>query len=265
MEKDGIMLLTSKKINYYIGGTITQLPHILPIALKLGGTIYTNNEETKKWLRLNRPEVSCIRVKKVEEIAPCNIVVADYFKFPKSFNRIQIFHGFSLKKYINQCPWNYYDVIINPSPFYSLPIQHATGFSRSHLYSQTKNTNQTSTCLYCPTWNLRSTEGFESLKDQYSKIIVKFHPLDYNPHHGRPKNPIISKIESLGGEIIDPMSREYIEYDLLFNKANVMASDTSSIAYEFTLTGKPVLEHVNPNKEWYYNNNFFTEIERFLK
>lgn len=260
-------------LNYFVGGTIVQLPHILPIAIKLGGTIYTDDAVTKKWLSLHHPEISCVEIKKINEIPPCNIIVADYFRFPESFNRIQIFHGFSLKDYIDKCPWESYDVIVNPSPYYSLPIQHVAGFSRKHLYASplARDPNkQLSTCLYCPTWRLGNSSKFESLQRKYPHVIVKFHPLDFNPHarlggSKPPPNPVIDKIVNLGGIIVDPMSREYIEYELLFEKVDAMSSDRSSIAYEFTLTGKPVLEHNDMNKQWYHDTDFFKEIEKFLK
>ncbi len=251
------------ELNYYIGKVITQLPHILPLAEVMGGTIYTNDPITYAWLSRHKSHLRSKLIRDVSEIAPCNIVLADYFIFPPTFNRIQIFHGFSKKDYINDCPWKKYDVIINPSPHYKLPMQHAVGFSRYSLYSkQDVDVTQKGLCLYCPTHKLDNTKQLEELLKQY-KVIVKFHPNDY-----RYNNPIIQQIKDLGVQVIDPTDLDYIEYQNLFKKVEVLASDFSSIAYEFTLTGKPIITPtgvVSEHTSWYHPNDIFSEIRKHLK
>lgn len=218
--------------NCYCGKSLAQLSHLLPILDRYQSILYTDFKPVVDWMKLWRPNITVIFCDK-SSIPPCNIVVADYFIFPKTHNSIQIFHGISEKDYINQCREDRYTHIINPSPLYKLktPLK---GFVRSHLSER-----GTQGTLFCPTHHI------QTLPDNLPEdTIIKFHPNDF-----RDNNPIIKQTKYRS---IDIMDREYIEYDLLFKQVGTLISDKSSIWFEFY------------NKE-IYQDDFFESLERCLK
>jgi len=117
-------------VGYYVGKYITQLPHLLPIIDRLPGVVYTDCLDVVVWMSKYRPN-NKVKLTKIEDIPPCNIILADFFKFPKTFNSFQIYHGVSEKTYWhhlkNKMPW--YNYTINPSPLFLVPTKDQ-GFSR---------------------------------------------------------------------------------------------------------------------------------------
>lgn len=255
-------------LNGYIGKVITQLPHILPIIEKYEGTIYTDSIDVKTWMD-NYSAVPCI----ISNPPPnSNLLLADYFYFPNN-NTIQIFHGVSEKAYIKSIVPKWFTYIINPSPQYcSLdPYTALKGFSRYFLYRDipTYTPSNTLTCLYCPTLireNISSIlEYINLLLNTYDTVLVKLHPFNSRLEDSF----LISAISALGASVVLFTSEEYIRYEKLFKRVDVLASDISSIMYEFSLTGKKIITPngdriINP-EEWFYPNDIFEVIEKCLK
>jgi len=241
-------------LNYYIEWTAAQLPHILPIAEKLGGTIYTNCSYVETWLK-RYSMIPCIRDTPPIET---NLVLADYVNFPQN-NTIQVCHGVSTKTYINEMPREWFKYIINPSPTFKLNTS-LTGFTRFRRYH--KNSFIPGTCLYCPTLKLSNLDFLKNLLKKY-QVTFKPHPSDWS------MSPLIQEAISLGAILVDPLSEENIRYERLFETAEVLASDTSSMLYEFSLTGRKVItpdmnETFIDYRDWFYTNDICEEIEKCL-
>ena len=164
------------------------------------------------------------------------------------------------------CPWNCFDVVINPSPMYKLKKQSGTGFTRFFLYNQLspKPNKEIKKCLYCPTRDLRDLSKLKNLMSMY-EVTVKLHPLDETGT----ETAALKELKSLNVKIIKSTDKEYVEYDELFVKTDILVSDQSSIAYEFMLTGKPVMflngKIESDVKKWFYDNDIIEEIKKHLK
>ena len=241
-------------LNYYIEWTAAQLPHILPIAERLGGDIYTNCDFVEEWMSKH----SLIKCKR-DKPPGGNLILADYVNFPE-YNTIQVCHGVSAKTYINELPEDWFNYIINPSPRYTLKTS-LTGFTRFRIYNPSLVIPNT--CLYCPTLSLSNLDFLKELLKKYV-VTFKLHPSDWRA------SPLVQEAASLGAIIVDSLSEGYIRYERLFETAEVLASDTSSMMYEFSLTGRKVItpdmkEHLIDYREWFYTNDICEEIKKCLE
>lgn len=247
-------------IYYYIGHAMSELPHILPLQEKLGGVLYTTVPVVSTWMR----KYSSLPCEEGPPPYPGNLILADYYNFP-NHNTIQVFHGVSAKSYINKFNPQQYSHIINPSPKYPLVTPYR-GFARYRKYDDQFTPG---TCLYCPSLQLENLDYLNRLREKY-KVICKLHP--YVDAEGRCDDyKFGDQITQLGVELIPRLSENYIRYERLFDTVEFLASDVSSMMFEFSLTGRRVLipSHDEPltidSREWFYDNDIFEEIKKCLE
>lgn len=245
-----------KRLTYYISA-IQQLPHILPLYERFKGTIFTTDLVTYKWLEKYDVVRNFVHIGSMCDIAGVEaILVGDYYHFPKVPIRIQLFHGYSKKAYINQLPQHWYSHIISCSPFFNLNTPYH-GFSRYKRYPLPQVSANPKEILFCPTYKVNSLPDLD-IKS------VKFHPLDYYN-----KSPIIDTAKKRGFNVVDILDEDYVRYERLFNTHDSILTDTSSIGYEFSLTGKPVfvddLNHRLPTMDYFYDNDIFDLMESIIQ
>jgi len=230
-------------ICYLIESIPGHLPHLLPLYKSLGGVLTSSSEQVLSVLIKNGYKVIPYEALKYIH----NIIVAHQCNLKdicSNSNIIQVFHGVSDKTYyyLSHLP-DHYDYLIFQYPeartswlsVYPEYVEKAyqANHTKASCYLQETPTSPEDYILYCPTW--KSAEISEELKGAKEinelgmrhKIKVHLHPAT-----NKETLQILDNCEIL-------FESEYLEDEL--KKARLLISDFSSMAYEFTLTRKPII------------------------
>lgn len=228
-------------ICYVIESISGHLGHILPLYSVLGGVLTSPNSEIHTSLIKNGyrvvPYDAIKYIKNIVVAHQCNLR-----EIAPNSNVIQVFHGVSdkLSYYLAHLPEHYDYLIFHHLEGYKHWIttysEHAnkaltSNYTRATCYKDTPPPEDF--ILYCPTW--KSAEILEELKGiEYINKLSPKHRVKVKLHPNT-DSKIASRFRNC--EIIQETG--YLEEEL--KKAKLLISDFSSMAYEFTLTKRPII------------------------
>jgi len=285
-------IIRNMKVGYYIRTDIQHIPPIMRVYEHLGGIIFTKNEDIaecieKHYAHLN-PEVILLDHRYIARYIAykkgVRIMVYTGYQFIYWGYAVQVFHGVSDKRYVEDPRMQCYDRILLPGLKTKEKIENAgyvkhpeklvlVGYPKfddvinDKLEYTPLFDNGKPTILYAPTWVSQWDEDIEIVFSPYGesslplwgKRLVEAIPPRWNliiKYHARvPENSqaiydeINNCIKERGFEdnvkvVWDANIAKYM------HQADLMITDISTVAYEWLHFDRPIV-YANPSPENY--------------
>jgi CDP-glycerol glycerophosphotransferase (TagB/SpsB family) len=289
------------KIGYYIRTDIQHIPPVMTIYRYLGGVIMTKNKKIYDFILSNysniNPEVflvkNSIEARKIAWKRDIKLMVYTGFQMIYWGYGIQIFHGVSDKKYVEDKRILLYDKLLLPGQKHWDKIKNAGYLKYPHRfqiigypkfdkvvnsnvpYTKLFN-NDKPTILYAPTWitensdtKFKFSEYGESSLPLWGKKLIKAIGLNWNlmiKYHSRVNENNTHIYEEMENYIKELKVEENVKtiWDddicIYMLQADLMISDISAVCYEWFHLNRPIVfanpapQYYKPSKDKFSNN-----------
>lgn len=278
------------KIGYYILTDIQHIPPIMRIYERLGGTIMTKNKRIYEYINENyahlNPTVFLVdhtyKAMNIARKSGLKVIVYTGFQMIYWGYAVQVFHGVSDKRYVEDKRMRLFDRIFLPGQKTKDKIENAgyvknldklvlIGYPKFDDVINNKAAraplfdNGKPTVLYAPTWisagaiDMKFSAYGESSLPLWGKRLVKAIAPRWNliiKYHSR----LNEDMTGIYGEIEDYIKRLGVEKNVktvwdadisvYMRQADIMISDISAVCYEWFHFDRPII-FANPSPENY--------------